>query len=49
MVFDSRSADEFGQSVNSLYIISYDYTLEKVVKYTHVPLDTIAGISKGKI
>ncbi|KAH7889626.1 SacI homology domain-containing protein [Phlebopus sp. FC_14] len=34
-------------SVNALYIISYDYTLEKVKMYTRVPLTTIVKITKG--
>jgi hypothetical protein len=34
-------------SVKAIYIISYDYTLEKVKVYTRVPLGDIVGISKG--
>ncbi|KAH9945870.1 SacI homology domain-containing protein [Epithele typhae] len=34
-------------SVKALYIISYDYTLEKVKIYTRVPLGEIVGITKG--
>ncbi|KAI0929197.1 hypothetical protein AcW1_006209 [Taiwanofungus camphoratus] len=34
-------------SVKALYIISYDYTLEKVKMYTRVPLPDIVGIIKG--
>ncbi|KAH9952101.1 SacI homology domain-containing protein, partial [Amylocystis lapponica] len=34
-------------SVRALYVISYDYTLEKVKMYTRVPLGDIAGITKG--
>ncbi|GLB34696.1 putative inositol phosphatase [Lyophyllum shimeji] len=34
-------------SVKALYIISYDYTLEKVKLYTRVPLGDIIGIKKG--
>ncbi|KAH8106812.1 SacI homology domain-containing protein [Cristinia sonorae] len=34
-------------SVKALYIISYDYTLEKVKMYTRVPLGDIVTISKG--
>ncbi|GBE82128.1 predicted protein [Sparassis crispa] len=34
-------------SVKALYIISYDYTLEKVKMYTRVPLRDIVGITKG--
>ncbi|KAI0748534.1 SacI homology domain-containing protein [Daedaleopsis nitida] len=34
-------------SAKALYIISYDYTLEKVKMYTRVPLGDILGISKG--
>lgn len=31
----------------AIYIVSYDYTLEKVKLYTRVPLGDIVGISKG--
>lgn len=31
----------------ALYIVSYDYTLEKVKLYTRVPLGDIVGITKG--
>ncbi|KAF8197552.1 SacI homology domain-containing protein [Pholiota molesta] len=34
-------------SAKALYIVSYDYTLEKVKLYTRVPLGDIVGISKG--
>ncbi|KZT09631.1 uncharacterized protein LAESUDRAFT_722598 [Laetiporus sulphureus 93-53] len=34
-------------SVKALYIISYDYTLEKVKMYTLVPLQDIVRITKG--
>ncbi|KAF9532199.1 SacI homology domain-containing protein [Crepidotus variabilis] len=34
-------------SVKALYIVSYDYSLEKVVQYTRIPLGDIIGISKG--
>ncbi|CAL1705121.1 unnamed protein product [Somion occarium] len=34
-------------SVRALYIISYDYTLEKVKMYTRVPLGDIISIRKG--
>ncbi|KIM48704.1 hypothetical protein M413DRAFT_21047 [Hebeloma cylindrosporum] len=34
-------------SAKALYIVSYDYTLEKVKLYTRVPLGDIIGISKG--
>ncbi|KAH9857173.1 SacI homology domain-containing protein [Lenzites betulinus] len=34
-------------SAKALYIISYDYTLEKVKMYTRVPLGDIVGITKG--
>ncbi|KAF8077695.1 SacI homology domain-containing protein [Lyophyllum atratum] len=34
-------------TVKALYIISYDYTLEKVKLYTRVPLGDIIGIMKG--
>ncbi|PFH51748.1 hypothetical protein AMATHDRAFT_74778 [Amanita thiersii Skay4041] len=34
-------------SAKALYIISYDYTLEKIKLYTRVPLGDIISISKG--
>ncbi|KAI8989706.1 SacI homology domain-containing protein [Trametes punicea] len=34
-------------SAKALYIVSYDYTLEKVKMYTRVPLGDIVGITKG--
>ncbi|KAH9484391.1 Phosphatidylinositide phosphatase SAC2 [Psilocybe cubensis] len=34
-------------SVKALYIVSYDYTLEKVKLYTRVPLGDIISITKG--
>ncbi|CAK5264927.1 unnamed protein product [Mycena citricolor] len=34
-------------TVSALYIISYDYTLEKVKMYTRIPLGDITQISKG--
>ncbi|KAJ3500497.1 hypothetical protein NLJ89_g9770 [Agrocybe chaxingu] len=34
-------------SAKALYIVSYDYTLEKVKLYTRIPLGDIIGISKG--
>ncbi|KAG6856457.1 hypothetical protein H0H87_004317 [Tephrocybe sp. NHM501043] len=34
-------------TVKALYIVSYDYTLEKVKIYTRVPLGDILGISRG--
>lgn len=34
-------------TVNAIYIISYDYTLEKVKMYTRVPLRDIVKITKG--
>jgi len=34
-------------SVRALYIVSYDYTLEKVKMYTRVPLGDIVKITKG--
>ncbi|ESK89839.1 hypothetical protein Moror_824 [Moniliophthora roreri MCA 2997] len=34
-------------SAIAIYIISYDYTLEKVKLYTRIPLGDIIGISKG--
>ncbi|KIK59630.1 hypothetical protein GYMLUDRAFT_44597 [Collybiopsis luxurians FD-317 M1] len=32
---------------SALYIVSYDYTLEKVKLYTRVPLGDVVGIKKG--
>lgn len=34
-------------TVKALYIISYDYTLEKVKLYTRIPLGDVTHISKG--
>ncbi|KAH8117164.1 SacI homology domain-containing protein [Phellopilus nigrolimitatus] len=34
-------------SVDALYIVSYDYTLEKVIRYSRVPLGQITSITKG--
>lgn len=34
-------------SVKALYIVSYDYTLEKVKLYTRVPLGDIVSITRG--
>ncbi|PPQ63259.1 hypothetical protein CVT24_006784 [Panaeolus cyanescens] len=34
-------------SAKAIYIVSYDYTLEKVKLYTRVPLGDIVSISKG--
>ncbi|KAK0463920.1 inositol 5'-phosphatase [Desarmillaria tabescens] len=34
-------------TARAIYIISYDYTLQKVKKYTRVPLGDITGITKG--
>ncbi|KAK0196896.1 SacI homology domain-containing protein [Armillaria mellea] len=34
-------------TARAIYIISYDYTLQKVKKYTRVPLGDIIGITKG--
>ncbi|KAA1469556.1 hypothetical protein DENSPDRAFT_918842 [Dentipellis sp. KUC8613] len=34
-------------TAGALYIISYDYTLEKVKQFTRVPLGDIIGITKG--
>ncbi|KAJ7109515.1 SacI homology domain-containing protein [Mycena epipterygia] len=49
---NARIGDKFEEKVllltaNALYIISYDYTLEKVKMYTRVPLGDITRISKG--
>ncbi|THH10834.1 hypothetical protein EW145_g1054 [Phellinidium pouzarii] len=34
-------------SVRALYIVSYDYTLEKVTRFSKVPLNQIISITKG--
>ncbi|KAJ6497000.1 SacI homology domain-containing protein [Mycena vitilis] len=49
---NTRLGDKFEEKVllltaNALYIISYDYTLEKVKMYTRVPLGDITRIAKG--
>ncbi|TBU49147.1 SacI homology domain-containing protein [Dichomitus squalens] len=49
---NTKVGDKFEEKVmllsaKALYIISYDYTLEKVKMYTRVPLGDIAGITKG--
>ncbi|EMD38456.1 hypothetical protein CERSUDRAFT_113620 [Gelatoporia subvermispora B] len=49
---NTRMSDKFEEKVllltaRALYIISYDYTLEKVKIYTRVPLGDIVGIIKG--
>ncbi|OCH94928.1 hypothetical protein OBBRIDRAFT_768387 [Obba rivulosa] len=52
MELNTRMSDKFEEkvlllTVQALYIISYDYTLEKVKIYTRVPLGDIVGITKG--
>ncbi|KAG6852944.1 hypothetical protein C0991_007954 [Blastosporella zonata] len=49
---NTRSGDKFEEkvlllTVKALYIVSYDYTLEKVKIYTRVPLGDILNISQG--
>jgi len=49
---NTKMGDKFEEKVllltaQALYIISYDYTLEKVKIYTRVPLGDIIGITKG--
>ncbi|TFK62545.1 hypothetical protein BDN72DRAFT_964483 [Pluteus cervinus] len=49
---NARVGDKFEEkvlllTVKALYIISYDYTLEKVKSYTRVPLGDIIEIAKG--
>ncbi|OSD08576.1 hypothetical protein PYCCODRAFT_1429632 [Trametes coccinea BRFM310] len=49
---NAKVGDKFEEKVlllsaKALYIISYDYTLEKVKMYTRVPLGDIEGITKG--
>ncbi|PBK97085.1 hypothetical protein ARMGADRAFT_1052868 [Armillaria gallica] len=34
-------------TARAIFIISYDYTLQKVKKYTRIPLGDITGITKG--
>ncbi|KAF9014086.1 SacI homology domain-containing protein [Cyathus striatus] len=50
--FNSKFGHKFEEKVlllssRALYIVSYDYTLEKVKVYTRVPLGDIIKISKG--
>ena len=35
------------QTVHAVYIISYEYTLEKVTSYTRIPLSQIIKMTKG--
>ncbi|KAJ3818742.1 SacI homology domain-containing protein [Lentinula raphanica] len=49
---NTRIGEKFEEKVllltnSALYIVSYDYTLEKVKLYTRVPLGDIIGIKKG--
>ncbi|KAI0822863.1 SacI homology domain-containing protein [Trametes gibbosa] len=49
---NTKVGDKFEEKVlllsaKALYVISYDYTLEKVKMYTRVPLGDIVGITKG--
>jgi len=36
-------------SVAAFYIVSYDYSLEKVARYTRIPLNQITKIKKGSV
>ncbi|KAF7440628.1 hypothetical protein PC9H_000974 [Pleurotus ostreatus] len=50
--FNVKMSDKFEEKVllltkRALYIITYDYTLEKVKMYTRVPLGDIVSITKG--
>lgn len=50
--FNVKTGDKFEEKVllltaRALYIIRYDYTLEKVKSYTRVPLGDVIGITKG--
>ncbi|KAL1743446.1 SacI homology domain-containing protein [Schizophyllum fasciatum] len=36
-------------TARALYIIRYDYTLEKVKAYTRIPLGDVTGITKGQL
>ncbi|CCM00021.1 uncharacterized protein FIBRA_02047 [Fibroporia radiculosa] len=49
---NTRVGDKFEEKVllltaKAIYVISYDYTLEKVKIYTRVPLKDITGVMKG--
>ncbi|KAL0565241.1 hypothetical protein V5O48_016787 [Marasmius crinis-equi] len=49
---NTKIGDKFEEKVflltaDAIYIVSYDYTLEKVKKYTRVPLGDIIEIRKG--
>lgn len=37
------------QTVHAVYIISYEYTLEKVTSYTRIPLSQITKLTKGRL
>ncbi|PVG02589.1 hypothetical protein CPB86DRAFT_861460 [Serendipita vermifera] len=52
MEFDTKLADRFEEKIlllthKAIYIVSYDYSLEKVKKSTRVPLGDIVGVQKG--
>ncbi|TDL25045.1 hypothetical protein BD410DRAFT_718891 [Rickenella mellea] len=52
MNLNTKIGDKFEEKVvllsaDALYVISYDYTLEKVAKYDRLPLGNILGIMKG--
>ena len=36
------------QSTQALYVVSYDYTLEKVVQYTRIALEHVRAVVAGK-
>ncbi|KAF9246453.1 SacI homology domain-containing protein [Melanogaster broomeanus] len=49
---NTKFSDKFEEKVlllsaRALYIVSYDYTLEKVKIYTRIPLGTVTKITKG--
>ncbi|KAF9265526.1 hypothetical protein L218DRAFT_957123 [Marasmius fiardii PR-910] len=49
---NTKIGDKFEEKVfllsaDAIYVVSYDYTLEKVKKYTRVPLGDIVEIQKG--
>ncbi|KIY43445.1 hypothetical protein FISHEDRAFT_53223 [Fistulina hepatica ATCC 64428] len=50
--FNTKTGNKFEEkillvSAQAIYIIRYDYTLEKVRSYRRIPLGDIVGISKG--
>lgn len=35
------------KSIRSLYVVSYDYSLGKVARYTEIPLTQVLSIKRG--